>query len=161
MEVIVLAGGLGTRLSGVVSDRPKCMADIDGRPFLWYLLKYLSRYDVDRVILSLGYLGGTVIGWLSEREGEWPFDIDTIVEDHPLGTGGGLKLALSYARDRHVAVLNGDTMFDLDLDLLLGYHVQEGAAVTLALRRMRDFDRYGTVVAGEDGVIQEFKEKQP
>ncbi len=156
-----MAGGLGTRLSGVVNDRPKCMADIDGTPFLWYLLKYLSRYDVGKVILSLGHLSGTVIRWLSEHEGEWPFEVDTVVEDHPLGTGGGLKLALSHAGDPHVAVLNGDTMFDLDLDLLMGYHVQEGAAVTLALRRMRDFDRYGTVVAGEDGVIQEFKEKQP
>ena len=53
-EVIILAGGLGTRLRSVVSDVPKCMAPVAGKPFLWYLLKYLSNFDVERVVLSVG-----------------------------------------------------------------------------------------------------------
>ena len=56
MEVIILAGGLGTRLRSVVSEVPKCMAPVAGKPFLWYLLKYLTKYDVNKVILSVGYL---------------------------------------------------------------------------------------------------------
>ena len=63
-EVIILAGGLGTRLRSVVSDVPKCMAPVAGKPFLWYLLKYLSNFDVERVVLSVGYLRDTIIDWV-------------------------------------------------------------------------------------------------
>ena len=61
MEVIILAGGFGTRLRSVVNEVPKCMAPIANKPFLWYLLKYLTKFDVSKVILSLGYLRGVII----------------------------------------------------------------------------------------------------
>ena len=67
-EVIILAGGLGTRLRSVVSDVPKCMAPVAGKPFLWYLLKYLSNFDVVRVVLSVGYLRDTIMIGLTNME---------------------------------------------------------------------------------------------
>ena len=154
MEVIVLAGGLGTRLRSVVHEIPKCMAPVSspGQAFLAYLLDWLCRYPVNHVVFSVGYLREAVIGFVRERE--WPFSYDFAVEDEPLGTGGGIHLALSYCHENQVIVVNGDTFFPVNLNQLpfLG-------PATLALKPMRDFDRYGTVEL--QGVrITAFHEKQ-
>lgn len=138
MEAIILAGGLGTRLRSVVSEVPKCMAPVDGRPFLQYMLEWLSRYDVSHVVLSVGYLKEVIFSFMDSRA--WPFEISYAVEDEPLGTGGGIRLALTKCREDRVIVLNGDTFFDVDLDAL-----SFTAPVTLALKPMRNFDRYGAV----------------
>ena len=138
MEAIILAGGLGTRLRSVVSEVPKCMAPVDGRPFLQYMLEWLSRYDVSHVVLSVGYLKEVIFSFMDSRA--CPFEISYAVEEEPLGTGGGIRLALTKCREDRVIVLNGDTFFDVDLDAL-----SFTAPVTLALKPMRNFDRYGAV----------------
>ncbi len=160
MEVAILAGGLGTRLRSVVSEVPKCMAPVAGKPFLWYLLEQLRRYDVERVILSVGYLREVIQDWVAEHAAEYPFEFRFAVEEQPLGTGGGIKLASSMAEGPELVVLNGDTFFDVDLDLLLAARRGSRLPVALALKPMRDFDRYGTVLPGADGVIRAFREKQ-
>lgn len=161
MEVIILAGGLGTRLRSVVSEVPKCMAPVAGKPFLWYLLKYLTHYDVDRVILSVGYLREVIFKWIDEVKDEFPFEFDYAVEEEPLGTGGGIKLALEKVNNDYALVLNGDTFFDVDLMLLYDAHVISRRAITLALKPMKNFDRYGTVnVEPITGAIHSFNEKQ-
>ena len=109
MEAIILAGGLGTRLRGVIGEIPKCMAPIDGKPFLQYQLEWLSRFDISHVVFSVGYLKEQVIDFVNSRE--WPFEVSYAVETEPLGTGGGIRLALSKCRGNLVYVLNGDTFF--------------------------------------------------
>lgn len=151
---------MGTRLRSVVSEVPKCMAPVAGQPFLWYLLEQLRRYDVERVILSVGYLREVIQDWVAEHAAEYPFEFRFAVEEQPLGTGGGIKLASSMAEGPELVVLNGDTFFDADLDLLLAARRGSGLPVALALKPMRDFDRYGTVLPGADGVIRAFREKQ-
>jgi len=161
MEVIILAGGLGTRLRSVVSEVPKCMAPVAGKPFLWYLLKYLTRFDVNRVILSVGYLREVIFKWIDEVKDEFPFEFDYAIEEQPLGTGGGIKLALEKANDERVFVLNGDTFFDVDLMQLYDAHMIGNKAITLALKPMKNFDRYGTVnMEPITGSILSFNEKQ-
>lgn len=160
MEVIILAGGLGTRLRSVVSELPKCMAPVAGKPFLWYLLEQLRAYKVERVILSVGYLREAVQSWVAEHAGEYPFEFRFAVEEEALGTGGGIRLAASMAEGPEVVVLNGDTYFDADLDALLKTRRETGKPVALALKPMRDFDRYGTVELGPDGTVKAFREKQ-
>jgi D-glycero-alpha-D-manno-heptose 1-phosphate guanylyltransferase len=161
MEAIVLAGGLGTRLRGVVNDVPKCMAPVSGKPFLWYLLTYLTKYDVDTVILSVGYLREIIFKWIDEVKDDFPFSFDYAIEEEPLGTGGGIKLALKRVRTNNVLVLNGDTFFDVDIDKLMKQHETSLKAVTLALKPMKQFERYGTVdIANADGTILAFNEKQ-
>ena len=140
MEAIVLAGGLGTRLRSAVSGLPKCMAPVGGTPFLAYLLEELGSQGVTRVILSVGYLREAVMEWVSARP--WPFEIEWAVEEEPLGTGGGIRLALSKAREDRVLVLNGDTFFHVPSLVSL---LEVDAPIALALKPMRDFDRYGTV----------------
>lgn len=161
MEVIILAGGLGTRLRSVVSEVPKCMAPVAGKPFLWYLLKYLTRFDVSRVVLSVGYLREVIFKWIDEVKDEFSFEFDYAIEEEPLGTGGGIMLALDKVNDERAFVLNGDTFFDVDLMQLYDAHVIGKKAITLALKPMKNFDRYGRVnIEPQTGTILSFSEKQ-
>ena len=162
MEVIILAGGLGTRLRSVVSEVPKCMAPVAGKPFLWYILMYLAHFDVSRVVLSVGYLREVILEWINEVKETFPFEFDFAIEDKPLGTGGGIRLAMQHIHGQKAVILNGDTFFDVDLNsLLLSHNSNPWAKITLALKPMRDFDRYGTVDLGQNGHILCFNEKQP
>ena len=138
MEVIILCGGLGTRLRGVVHDIPKCLAPIGDRPFLGYLLEWLVGQRVDHVVFSAGYLQEQVRAFVQSQE--WPFSYDFAVEDTPLGTGGGIRLAIGYCSEHQVFVVNGDTFYPVDLQRMPFDH-----PVTLALKPMKDFDRYGAV----------------
>lgn len=161
MEVIILAGGLGTRLRSVLNEVPKCMAPVADRPFLWYLLKHLTKFDVTKVILSLGYLRGVVIDWIEEHKDEFPFAFDYVVEDEPLGTGGGIKLALEKTSKSNVVVLNGDTFFDVKLNELYERHCLYPSSITLALKPMENFDRYGNVqICRDTNKILAFDEKK-
>ena len=160
MDVVILAGGLGTRLRSVVSEVPKCMAPVDGKPFLWYLLEQLRGYSIDRVVLSVGYWREVVQDWISAHDGDYPFEFRFAVEEEPLGTGGGIRLAASMVSGRDVVVLNGDTFFDVNLDLLVQARRESGLPVALALKPMLHFDRYGAVELGSDGVVSAFLEKR-
>ena len=160
MECIVLAGGLGTRLRGVVGDLPKCLAPVAGRPFLGWMLDNLELCGFDHIILSLGFGSDAVQAFLAQRTSRT--GIECVVEREPLGTGGAIRLALTRAREESVFVINGDTWFDLSFREMLETHRESGATATLALKPMRDFDRYGTVSLGEDGrTVEAFHEKAP
>ena len=163
MEVIILAGGLGTRLRSEVKDVPKCMAPVAGKPFLWYLLKDLNKYpEVKRVILSVGYLREVILEWIHTVQDEFPFTFDYAIEEEPLGTGGGIRLAMEKVTEDEAIILNGDTYFAVDLNELVAAHKnQPEATLTIALKLMKDFDRYGTVTTAEDGRVLKFNEKQP
>lgn len=158
MECIVLAGGLGTRLQGVIGAYPKCMAPVNEKPFLHYVFTYLQSQPCTRVILSLGFKHDVITDWLDTQQ--WPFDIDFVIEAEPLGTGGGIQLAMQQATGTDVAVLNGDTMFAASLEGMLHFHSRQQAATTLALKEMHQFDRYGVVNTDADSRIISFEEKQ-
>lgn len=161
MDAIILAGGLGTRLRSVISDIPKCMAPVAGKPFLSYLLDYLSKYKVERVILSVGYLREVIFKWIEENGKNFPFEIVYAVEEEPLGTGGGIRLSMLKATSDNVVILNGDTFFDVDLNDLQTAHQNAHRPISLALKPMRNFDRYGRVELDEaDSEIIAFKEKE-
>lgn len=157
-ECIILAGGLGTRLQSVVSNVPKCMAEVAGKPFLSYLFDYLQKNNFDHVILALGYKSEIVLQWL---EGViYPFSVSYVIEEDPLGTGGAIKLAFGKVQGDKSFVFNGDTFFEIDTDNLLEFHKKKNAVISLALKPMLDFDRYGSVDLDEEQRIIRFNEKQ-
>jgi D-glycero-alpha-D-manno-heptose 1-phosphate guanylyltransferase len=161
MEAIILAGGLGTRLRSVVSEVPKCMAPVCGKPFLYFPLKHLARFgEIDKVILSVGYLREIVAEWIRDNEGEFPFGFDFAMEDTPLGTGGAIRLALRKTEGNTVLVLNGDTFFDVNIREFHEFHLSVSALVSVALKPMREFERYGTVSIDSNRTIRSFNEKQ-
>ncbi len=158
MECIVLAGGLGTRLSKVVNDRPKCMANVAGRPFLYHIFQYLKKEEIKHVILSVGYKFEIIEEWIKKTN--WPFKISFAVEKTPLGTGGAIKYALDFTKDNDVIILNGDTFFDIKLRLFFNKHIFSQAELSIALKPMENFNRYGNVLLNSDNQIISFSEKK-
>jgi D-glycero-alpha-D-manno-heptose 1-phosphate guanylyltransferase len=157
-ECIVLAGGLGTRLRSVVADKPKCMAPVGAHPFLYYLLQYLHRQGITHVVLSLGYKSEQVIEWCAQAN--LPLDISFAIEEEPLGTGGAILLAQKYLKGNECFITNGDTFFEVALADLYNFHLSRKSALTLALKPMQEFERYGSVQLDENGLITAFLEKQ-
>ena len=157
VEAIILAGGLGTRLRSVVADVPKCMAPVAGKPFIHFVIEQLKRQGINRFIFSLGYKHELIEEWL---HAQYPtLNIQCSIEDEPLGTGGAVKLACSHATGKNVLILNGDTFFNIDLELLSAFHETMDADCTLSLKPMQDFDRYGVVEISSDHSITSFREK--
>lgn len=156
-EAIILAGGFGTRLRHVVSDVPKPMAPIGGRPFLEFLLDYLLDFDFQHVVLSTGYMHEKIESHFgSQYKG---LRLSYAREESPLGTGGGMLNAAQHCREDEFVVLNGDTMFRIDYDHLIRFHQQHGGLLSVVLRQVDDTSRYGSVATdGEDRIIQ-FTEK--
>lgn len=156
MEAVILAGGMGTRLRSVVRQVPKPMADINGRPFLSYILHNLTTCGVGRVFLSVGYMHEVIEGYFGKRyEG---LDLEYVVEDKPLGTGGAIKTALKRAGGGEIIVLNGDTFFAIDLLEMLDVHRSLHPLLTMAIKPLKNIDRYGTVII-QGGLVKSFEEK--
>lgn len=156
-EAVVLAGGLGTRLRAVVSDVPKPLAPVRGRPFLAYVLDHLAHSGVQSVVLSVGYKADAVQAAFGSRHGS--MSISYAQEATPLGTGGGIRLGLQQTRGESVLALNGDTFFPANLVALSRLHESSGADMTLALKHMTRCDRYGTLSLDRDHRITGFAEK--
>jgi D-glycero-alpha-D-manno-heptose 1-phosphate guanylyltransferase len=160
-EAVVLAGGFGTRLQSLVSDVPKPMAPIAGRPFLEYLLRYLRHYGIARVVLSVGYKAEHIRGHFGDRfDG---IEIGYAQEPQPLGTGGAVRLAITQCQGEQLLVLNGDSFFDVDVTKMAGMHNDEQADASLALRRVSETSRFGRIeLADSDSTrIIVFREKAP
>jgi D-glycero-alpha-D-manno-heptose 1-phosphate guanylyltransferase len=156
-EAIVLAGGFGTRLRSAVPDLPKAMAPVNGRPFLSYIINYLRMQGIERFVFSLGYKAEAIEAWLKEHEST--LDYTTVIENEPLGTGGGLQLALQECSASHVLAVNGDTLFKINAWEIEKVHAAHQSECTLALKPMQPVTRYGMVELGPDGEVLSFKEK--
>jgi D-glycero-alpha-D-manno-heptose 1-phosphate guanylyltransferase len=155
MDAIVLAGGLGTRLRAAVPDLPKPMAPVNGRPFLERLLDYWLAQGVKRFILSTGYRHEMLAAHFgASYHGA---AIEQVVEDRPLGTGGGLLLARGAVEATGpFLVLNGDTFFEVALEALREFHAAHRADATLSLFRTPQQGRYTGINVGKAGEIRSF-----
>lgn len=158
-EAIVLAGGFGTRLRSVVSDVPKPLAPVAGRPFLGYLLDELYRQDYRHVVLATGYLHEKVEACFGRHYRG--IAIDYARELEPLGTGGAMVNGLQHCTEESVTVLNGDTFFGIDHGELIDFADRRQTPLAIVLRQVPDSGRYGAVEVDADGRITAFREKDP
>jgi D-glycero-alpha-D-manno-heptose 1-phosphate guanylyltransferase len=154
---IILAGGLGTRLRSILSDCPKVLAPVGGKPFLGYLLQYLASQGVQEVILSVGYLAHQVKAF-APIAATWNLQVRIVQETAPLGTAGAARLASSGLLKPFLLV-NGDTLFLVDISALEKAHRQSAALATMCLRHMTDVSARGRVEIDTNGLIQNFQEK--
>ena len=154
---IVLVGGLGTRLRGVVDDVPKPLAPVAGRPFLEFVLDRLVAHGIERAVLATGFRGEQIEAHFGSNHGALALEFSR--EDEPLGTGGAILRALRRIDVDEALVLNGDTLFEVDLTALVAAHRAAGADLTLALRPLDDVGRFGAVRIDADGRVVEFVEK--
>ncbi|MFI5134767.1 MAG: HAD-IIIA family hydrolase [Chitinophagales bacterium] len=155
---IVLAGGFGTRLQSVVKDIPKPMADVAGKPFLQYLLDEISRQNISNVILSVGYKWEVIKNYFGDDYSR--IKIEYSVEEEPLGTGGAILKAVHHSDAEEFFIFNGDTLFNIDLENFSRLHHKSDSLLSIALKRMENFDRYGVVRTNSANRIISFEEKK-
>jgi len=157
VTALVLAGGLGTRLRGVLGERQKVIASVGERPFLAYILDKLEAAGVKRVILCAGYQADA----LQEEFGLGYGGMNIVLsrESRPLGTGGALRLALPHIRSDHALILNGDSYPTHDLREFHEWHRARSSNASILLAHQEDVSTYGAVGVGESGRVQSFIEK--
>ena len=148
---IVLAGGLGTRLRGVIGDVPKCLAPIGSRPFLDHQIDQLFSQGVDEIILSLGHLSQQVIDRIGRHRADEP--IRWVVEPQALGTGGAVAYAMDHFGIDETLVANGDTFLSGRLGpMMLPLALQQEECLRMALAQVDDRARFGGVELSGDRV---------
>ncbi|MGF1839410.1 nucleotidyltransferase family protein [Vibrio atlanticus] len=155
-DVVILAGGFGTRLKAVSGEIPKPMVDISGEPFLFRLMKYLEEQGVRRIILSLSYKADYIIEQV-QKYTPVDCDIDFIVEKEPLGTGGAIKFAASKVETDRFIVLNGDTYCELDYRAF----ISNSANIPMLISgvEVNDVSRYGSLQLDEENNVVAMLEK--
>ena len=133
------------------------MAPVNGKPFLTHVLTYLKKYGIHHVVLSVGHLHEVIEDYFGK---EWEgLMISYAIENEPLGTGGAIKFAFEKIIGNEAVVLNGDTLFDVNLNEFYDFHTKNKAEISLALRGVDDVARYGTVQTNSANKIISFTEK--
>lgn len=155
MQAILLAGGLGTRLRSVVSDRPKPMALIGDKPFMEYVVHELSRHGITDIIFAVGYKGSMVEEYFGDGSGFTAPDGTKIrvryaYEEELLGTAGAIRNAGRLVTEDRFFVLNADTFYQIDYGKLVRLQEEMSLDMALVLRQVPDVSRYGqAVLAGK------------
>lgn len=157
MQAILLAGGLGTRLRSVVSDRPKPMAIIEGKPFMEYVVHELLKYGIQDIIFAVGYKGSMVEEYFKDGSG-FGIKASYAYEEELLGTAGAIKNAGRFVTGDQFFVLNADTFYQMDYSRLIEIKERKELHMALVLRQVQDVSRYGEAVL-EDAHLIRFNEK--
>lgn len=161
INILILAGGLGTRLQAVVPETPKVIAEVCGRPFIFFLFDFLKEQGSTQVSLLVAHrseqikqvCGGQYQG----------LSINYFEEESPMGTGGAvIKAAQSLASSSHsqeILVLNGDSLCVCELNEFVSWSRQRKAAGSIVLHEVKTCERYGKVELSPSGLISSFDEK--
>ena len=159
IDSIILAGGLGTRLRGVVPELPKALAPVNNKPFLDIILSALNKCEyIEKVVIAVGYMADKVIERYRDTA-RYNFKMRFSVEEDLLGTGGAIKKALLQAESDNVLVLNGDSYVETNLHVLAKKHMESSASMTIVLREVENASRYGRVKLNSANRIVCFEEK--
>jgi NDP-sugar pyrophosphorylase family protein len=157
-EAIILAGGRGTRLRGVLDNRPKPMAIINGKPFLEWILLLLRLQGIHRVVISTGHLGEMVESYF-DADKDIGMEVAFVRDPFPLGTAGAIRNALGKIKANRIIVLNGDSYLHFNLPYFLKAHLAINASASIILVPVEDTSRYGSVEVNKDGKVISFLEK--
>jgi len=159
---VVLAGGFGTSVQHLLTGVPKPMAAVQGRPFLEWVVRYLAKQGVNRVVISTGYLAEVVENYFREHHIAG-VSVQCVAETAPLGTGGGFLHAVRASAQTPEAwlVLNGDSLIFADLKATAAQLSNEQTGGVIVGRPVTDASRYGTLAIGANGDLLRFEEKRP
>ncbi|NQY62260.1 MAG: NTP transferase domain-containing protein [Alteromonadaceae bacterium] len=158
MEAILLAGGLGTRLHKVTGDcYPKSLAEVDGRPFIHYVVQYLASMGVNRFIFAVSHHAQMIVDSI---QNEFPdLDVDFSFEDQPLGTGGAIKQALNHVKGKRVLVVNSDSFMEFSLAQFIEFAEDKESNLSIVCTQVEDVSRFGAADVSEQGLLLKFFEK--
>lgn len=158
IDVLILAGGLGTRVSHLLEGIPKPMAEFDGKPFLEWVLLWLRKQGFRKIVLSLGYLGDEIKVYFGDGA-KWGLGISYAQEEEPLNTGGAIKYSLTQISSDTFFVLNGDSITLLDYGRFLAFHFKKKADISICVVEVDNVERYGGILTDKQDRIISFKEK--
>jgi len=159
VKAVLLVGGLGTRLRSVVPSAPKVLASVGKRSFLQLLVSQLRAQGIRRLVMCTGYLAEQIENEFGNGQA-WDVAIEYSREDQPLGTAGAVKLAVRYLQDDpQFLVMNGDSFLEIDFHNFMEFHQSHDAIVTMAVVRVGNTNRYGTVNVDAKGRVTGFAEK--
>ena len=154
MKVIVLAGGLGTRLSEYTDTIPKPMVEVGGKPMLWHIMNLYAQYNHNNFFIALGYKGDVIKKYFSKNFKNW--DINLIETGEKTMTGGLVKLLKKFIGNDTCMLTYGDGLANINLDSLLSFHRKHGKSVTVSA--VRPPARFGLIKLNGEKVTS-FKEK--
>jgi len=156
-KAIILAGGFGTRLRSIVSDRPKALANIAGKPLIEHQLEWLIAQGVTEVTLAVHYMADQLQAF-SEQWSSDKIKVDTVYESEPLGTGGAVANVIQHKNiTGTIVVINGDTLFNFTLQSAFEFMQNKGEPFMLMVSKLDNVARFGTVDI-EDGYVTSFKQ---
>lgn len=152
IPVLILCGGQGTRIKHLLNGLPKPMYPVLGKPFLSHQIAYLSKFGLTNIIISAGYRADVINEYFGKK-------YLIIEEKEPLGTGGAILYALNHIKTENFICLNGDTLFLLDFNKFLNASKVNNSFSTIALKKVLESDRYGSVWKNDKNKIEKFAEK--
>ncbi|MGD0335705.1 MAG: nucleotidyltransferase family protein [Candidatus Omnitrophota bacterium] len=157
LDVVILCGGKGKRLQAFIKDRPKPMAEINGRPFLDILFDYVSGYGAKRIILCAGYMADVIRSYY--RNKNLTFELVISEEKVPLGTGGAIRDSQGLVKTSSLLVMNGDCFCPINLNNFVGFHEHNKALLSIAVTETDNPADYGSILLDKDNKIIRFGEK--
>jgi len=158
IETVILVGGQGRRLKSLVDNIPKPMADVGGKPFLEYLVRYLAGFGINKITLSVGYKAEIVRDYFGDGS-RFDLDIYYSKENIPLGTGGALKKSALTIKGDSFLALNGDSFFKADITKLVSFYKEKKAKAVISLIKVDQANRYGRVELNQNQKVTSFREK--
>ena len=178
MRVVILAGGMGTRLSEETDVKPKPMVEIGGRPILWHIMKIYSHYGFNDFVLCVGYLGHVikeyfqnyalknsdividesgVITFIKKPRESWRVTIvDTGIN---AGTADRIRSAIPFVGDKPFCLTYGDGVANVDIKALVDYHTSHGEQMTMTV--IQPDNKLGIAHVDGNGYVSGFREKPP
>ena len=170
MKAIILCGGQGTRLREVIGEKQKTMAIVKGAPFLVNVVNFLKLYGIFEIIFAIGYKAEEVKEYFSDGK-EFKIKPFYALETSPLGTGGAMKNALDLyekkygKKDESYLVMNGDTIFRININALIENHKNLDTDISIAVKKNVEKERFGNItlkdmVDDENGFVKSFSEKK-
>jgi mannose-1-phosphate guanylyltransferase / phosphomannomutase len=158
VKAVVMAGGEGTRLRPMTANQPKPLLPVVNKPIMEHVLRLLKRHGFTETVVTVQFLAALVRNYFGDGE-EIGMRLSYATEEMPLGTAGSVKNAQEALRDERFLVISGDALTDIDLTDLVRFHKENGALVTIALKRVPNPLEFGIIIIDEDGRVQRFLEK--
>jgi len=158
MKAVVMAGGEGTRLRPLTSNRPKPLVPILNKPCMQHSIELLKRFGVDEIIVTLYYLADEIQGYFGDGS-ELGVKLRYTIEETPLGTAGSVKQAEEWLKDDTFIIVSGDALTDLDVGKALEFHKERGSDATIVLKHVDNPLEFGVVVTDDNGRVRRFLEK--
>jgi mannose-1-phosphate guanylyltransferase / phosphomannomutase len=158
MKAVVMAGGEGTRLRPMTANQPKPLLPIVNKPIMEHVLRLVKQHGFDETVVTVQFLAALVRNYFGDGD-ELGMTLHYATEEIPLGTAGSVKNAADALRDERFLVISGDALTDIDLSDMVRFHKDNGALVTIGLKRVHNPLEFGIIIVDDDGRIQRFLEK--